>query len=153
MLNTDDLIQTIIDKEDELTQSYNRIIEKEVKKYVIKKYGEESKKYLDTYFDDSSDNDISDDLCPDCTKTARDMLAKVDEISNNISILNNEFNSEILDKLNDCLPLKLKIIDMVKIKINQLLTSMGYTRIDDSLVNRLTSLYLLNLSLLKGSEL
>lgn len=149
MINTDDLIQDIVDKEDELTQKHNVIIEQEVRNFIIKKYGEDSKKYLNTYFDDSDENlDISEDDCSECTEAAKNMISKINVITNNINLLNTEVNNNIIQNLSDCLPLKLKIIDMITCKLKQILDSMGY-KYDNEFVKKLISLYLLDLSVTK----
>lgn len=150
MVDTDALVDDIMLTEDEVEAKHSAEIQKEIYDIIINKYGEESKKYLDLYFDDSIDNDDSDDPCPECSKSAKDMIDNINIISNNINIINSEVNNTIVQKLKDSVVLKLRIIDTVSNFIKNTMTQIGYDKIDNQLVQKLASVYLLHLSILEA---
>lgn len=150
MVDTDALVDDIMLTEDEVEAKHSAEIQKEIYDIIINKYGEESKKYLDLYFDDSIDNDDSDDPCPECSKSAKDMIDNINIISNNINIINSEVNNIIVQKLKDSVVLKLRIIDTVSNFIKNTMTQIGYDKIDNQLVQKLASVYLLHLSILEA---
>lgn len=150
MVDTDALVDDIMLTEDEIEAKYLPIIQKEIYESIVSKYGEESKKYLDMYFDDSIENDDSNDPCPECSKSAKDMIDNINIISNNINILNNEINNTIVQKLKDSIVLKLRITDVVSNFIKNTMTQIGYDKIDRKLVQKLSSVYFLHLSILEA---
>lgn len=146
-MTTDDLIQEIIDKEDELTQKYNVIIEQEVRKHVLKKFGNDAEKYLDSYYNDS---DLEEDPidCPECEKTAKEALSNVSAVSKNINMLSNEFINQILETAfqnNDIF--NNEIISKLQSKLKNTMFNLGYQDIEIN-EQEIIPLYLLKLSIL-----
>ena len=113
--------------------------------YILEKYGESAKVYLDRYFDESYDlSQDPDDDCPDCEQNAKDTIEKMNVIHSITELLMDETKTKLTNEILTS-DLKSRILDMMDYEVRDYLNRVGYFGLNDESIERISKLCLIQL--------